>query len=599
MRRHIVAHCLGGATLVAVACLAAGLKPSTAVGATDTQFMLFNQTPAGSYQVRRNGGPAATRIAAPSGLLVHSSPADPLDRFEFLLGGLSPVSPSRPTGVVATGDQGGCVRVSWTPPASAEYVSDYSLLWGSPGGALSDSVRIDGIDIAKGAAWVASHCGFASGTYAFALRAHNAFDRWSPVSVSSVATIGNQDTQGPAPPTNLRVIESSFGCAALTWTRSSDVTVVGYRVYFGARRRTQAAYTDSLDAGNAAAANRCNLAEGDYYFSVRAYTESGVTSAYSQEVHLAARGVDVAAPTITQRVPAPGATNVARNTSVFFVATDDKTGVDTGSIEVTVNGSPQGVETSPAVDGIAVQCDPPGDLPANTDITVEVTMADRATPANTTTRTWSFRTGSSSVTDTDPPTITAVSPAEDAEGVASRPTIEVRVRDSGLGLDFASLSLEVDGDAVAFTLEGTPADAYLRYRPDTPWPAMATIDVHVEACDRAATPNCASLDYRFTVGAATAVAEGSGAIVPDGYWADDPARPLEIRNLPRQWVVRIFDASGASVRRHESTADGATWTWNFRNDDGGRVAPALYLVRVTDANGAVQRSGRFLVQSLQ
>jgi hypothetical protein len=61
--------------------------------------------------------------------------------------------------------------------------------------------------------------------------------------------------------------------------------------------------------------------------------------------------------------------------------------------------------------------------------------------------------------------------------------------------------------------------------------------------------------------------------------------------------VRIFDTSGATVRRHENQAIGATWWWDFRNDGGQRVAPALYLVRITDAAGAVQRSGRFLVQS--
>ena len=58
-------------------------------------------------------------------------------------------------------------------------------------------------------------------------------------------------------------------------------------------------------------------------------------------------------------------------------------------------------------------------------------------------------------------------------------------------------------------------------------------------------------------------------------------------------------ASGLSVRRHQNDADGATWTWNFTNDEGQRVAPALYLVRVTDGSGTVKTTGRFLVQSQQ
>jgi hypothetical protein len=106
-----------------------------------------------------------------------------------------------------------------------------------------------------------------------------------------------------------------------------------------------------------------------------------------------------------------------------------------------------------------------------------------------------------------------------------------------------------------------------------------------------------SLDYRFTVASANAALTGKGAIVPDGFWANDPSRQLEIRNLPSRWTVRIFDTAGSSVRRHENHEEGATWTWNFTNDNGQRVAPALYLVRVTDSSGAVQRRGRFLVQS--
>jgi hypothetical protein len=91
--------------------------------------------------------------------------------------------------------------------------------------------------------------------------------------------------------------------------------------------------------------------------------------------------------------------------------------------------------------------------------------------------------------------------------------------------------------------------------------------------------------------------EGQGAIVPDGYWANDPARELEVRDLPGNWCVRIFDTSGSAVRFYRNPVEGTTWLWNFRNDNGELVAPALYLVRVTDPSGTVQRSGRFLVQS--
>jgi hypothetical protein len=582
-------------SLLAQSAAAAAGRPAQSLAASPTRIMLFNQTPAGSYDVRRNGASAGTAVASPSGGVVYDTGANPGDRYEFLMDGLDPVTPARPQGVVATGSNEGCVTVRWTPPVSTDYVSDYSLLWGPSAGALTDSVRIDGVDIAKGVTWAAGHCGFPSGTYAFALRARNAFDRWSPLSAVSTTTIGNQDTQGPLPPTSVKVTEASFGCAAVTWTRSSDATVTGYRVFFGRRPRSQAAYTDSIDVGDAASASRCGLAEGNYYVAVRAYTPMGLMSAYSKEVLLSARGMDTAAPSIAQRTPAAGATGVARNATVYFVATDDKTGVDASSISVTVNGIERDFATSSTQGGLAVQCAPAGDLPANTDIEVEVTLADLAEPVNSATRTWTFRTGSSNVSDTEAPVIGATSPASGAEGVDPRPTIEVRIRDAGLGADLASLVMQINGDDVPFTIEGTPGDAHLRYRPASAFAPQSRVDVHVEACDAAA--RCAELDYHFTVGAAVASVEGRGAIVPDGYWAGDPSRPLEIRNLPQDWCVRIFDTSGHTVRRHVNAAEDATWTWNFENDMGARVAPALYLVRVTDGGGTVQRSGRFLVQS--
>jgi hypothetical protein len=594
MRRRSVALSFA-CSLLAQAASGADVRPVQPVAAGTTRIMLFNLTPAGSYDVRRNGASHGVVVASPTGGVVYDAATTAGDRFEFVMDGLDPVTPARPQGVVAAGNSEGCVALRWTPPAPADYVSDYSLLWGRTAGAYTDSVRIDGVDIAKGVTWMAGHCGFPSGTYAFALRARNAFDRWSTLSAASIATIGNEDTQGPLPPTGVQVREASFGCASVTWTRSGDATVAGYRVFFGSRPRAQAAYTDSIDAGDAASANRCGLPEGNYYFAVRAYTSMGLVSAYSKEVLLSARGVDEQAPTVSQRTPAAGATGVARNATVYFVVTDDRTGVDASSITVTVNGVERSIVTSATTGGLAVQSAPAGDLPANSDIDVVVDVSDRADPANSATRTWTFRTGSSNVNDTEAPVIAAPSPAPGEEGVDTRPTIEVRIRDTGLGADLASLVMQVNGEDVEFTIEGTPGDARIRHRPAAAFPARSRVDVHVEACD--AADQCAVLDYHFTVGAAVASVEGRGAIVPDGFWAGDPSRPMEIRNLPRDWTVRIFDTAGHTVRRHVNTVADATWTWNFENEMGVRVAPALYLVRVTDGGGTLQRSGRFLVQS--
>jgi hypothetical protein len=583
------------ATIVAGAVLV--VTPHARALAANTQILLFNQTPTAGYSVRKNNVATGTVVATPSGVLAYETNATSGDLFSFILSGITPVTPAAPGGLVATGNSQGCVSVSWNPPAAADYVTGYSLLWKTGSGAYADSVSISGADIARGIKWVAGHCGFATGTYTFALRAHNAFDRWSALSSASAAAIGNQDTQGPVPPTNIKVTESSFGCATVTWTKSSDPSVSDYRVFFGTHPRTQAAYTDSIEAGNAGSAQRCGLAAGNYYFAVRAYTGTGASSPYSKEVALSARGADTAAPSIAQRAPGPGATGVALNASIYFVATDDKTGVDAQSISVKLNGASCPFTTSPASGGLAVQCNPTSNFAPDSDVQVALSVSDLAAPANVAERTYSFHTGTSATVDNDPPATAAASPAANATGVDPAAAIDVQLDDPGTGVDFSSVTLQVNGSVVAFSVSGDPAHAHIRYQPAHPFASESTVQVHVDACDRAQPPHCTSLDYRFTVGSATAALAGKGAIVPDGFWAHDPSRQLEVRSLPSRWTVRIFDTAGAPVRRHENHEEGATWTWNFLNDSGRRVAPALYLVRVTDASGAVQRSGRFLVQS--
>lgn len=604
----MVRHAFSIVLVTALVCVSVGAraagKPSASAArsqatAGNAQFLIFDLAPAGNYEIRKNGSMVGSQVASPATSITLSDQTRIADRYEFTLTGIQPVTPTTPAGFVALGGTDGCVVLRWNTAAAAEYVTDYALRWGRNPGVYTDSLIIDRLDIVRnGSLSTHTRCGMPSGTFHFVLRAHNSFDLWSGLSTVSTTTITNENTVGPLPPTNVRATEPSLGCAQVTWNKVGDPTVTGYRVYFGAKRRSQAAYTDSIDAGNAATVSRCGFAAGTYYFSVRSYTAAGLFSGYSSEVSLTAQGIDTAAPSISQRAPAAGATGVPLNANIFFVLTDDKTGINTATLQVRVNGQPLAPSLTAAPNGYAVQCDPAADFAANSDVLVDLVVSDRATPANTMTRNWTFHTGSAAANDVAPPTLQVVSPSSGATGVASRPTISVAIADAGLGIDFGSLEMRVNGALVVVTVDGTPASAEASYRPDVGFPAGAEVTVEVQACDRASVANCATpVEFSFVVG--TDLSATAAAIVPDGFWANDPQRPLEVRNLPRTWTVRIFDATGATVRRFINNADGYTWQWDFTNDGGTKVAPALYLVRVTDGAGAVQSAGRFLVQSEQ
>ncbi|HEX5133264.1 MAG TPA: Ig-like domain-containing protein [Candidatus Krumholzibacteria bacterium] len=570
--------------------------------ATSTRILLFNVPPAASYDVRQNGTSVASLNAGPAGSVSFDGSTSPGDAIAFLLTGIDPVTPSAPGGFVATGSTDGCVQLTWNTPVNTEYVTDFSLLWGPSAGVYTDSLHVDHLEIVhNGAVSFSTQCGFANGTYVFALRAHNSFDLWSGLSAASTTTISNENTQGPPPPANVAVAENPAGCAHVTWTSSSDPSVVGYRVYRGTRPRAQGAYVDSTDVGLANSVSFCELAAGTYYLAVRARTTIGVMSGYSKEVSLNLVGPDVTPPVISQLSPPDGTTGVARNTTVFFVVSDARSGVDASSIDVRLNGQPCDVTHTaiPGGTGYAVQCSPSGELAANTLYQVTVSASDNADPENMATAASSFTTGANSVNDIDPPVFSGATPSNGAVEVLGTTPVEVTISDSGLGVDFQSIVMTIDGAPVGVEVSGTPASARISHQPAAPFAGGRTIRVTVEGCDRAGTPNCAvPLSFEFTVASPLAAVAAPGAIVPNGFWANDPARPMEIRDLPPAWDVRIFDAAGTPVRRFQNKQGSAyTWTWDFRNDGGQRVAPALYLVRVTDGAGSVREAGRFLVQA--
>jgi hypothetical protein len=566
---------------------------------------LFNMRSGGVYAVRKNGADLTTAGSGPSGVISFGDDVNPGDSFEVLWTQDNPVDPPTPTGLQAAGNDQGCAVLSWNTPDPSYYVYEYVLAWGPSPGSLTDSATVSGSYVSSQAGLSTyTHCGLAAGHYCFVLRAHNSYDRWSGYSAEACTDVTDGDPQGLPAPGNVAVDESDFGCATITWDAVGDPTVAGYVVYYGDRSVAgggAAAYDDSLDAGDNTGVEICGFVAGTWYFAVKSYSGAPEYSSYSTERSLSMSGMDVTAPGVSGQTPEDGAIDVPTNASVMFLVSDAQTGVDEGSVTISINGAAVADVNAVGDPGVyAIVGRPATHFDPNATVTVEVTVSDRATPANQATASWSFQTASGQVTDPDAPVITASSPANGAGRVEPDSEIRVEVTDAGLGVDLASVEFYVNGASVEFSVEGSPSNLTLVYANEDGFSAGEEVSVRVVACDLASPANCSELsDYVFTVKSdfAGVPEDGMGAIVPNGFWANDPTRPLEIRDMPANWTVRIFDTAGRQVRSYTNhDADGLDWLWDFNNDHGQRVARSMYLVRVTDTDGNVRQSGRFLVQ---
>jgi hypothetical protein len=581
-------------------------KPKGVANSGPTRAFMFGMQAAGSYSVIKNGSDLTEVVVGPSRVLSFSDDVSSGDIYQIMLTGENPVPPSDPTGFAVSGGDDGCATLAWDTPDPGEYVFEYEVAWGQSPGQLTESMTVSVSSVvSQGGTSSFHHCGLPDGTYCYAIRAHNGFDLWSGNSEVSCADVSNGNTQGPPPPQGVAVDESSFGCADVTWNAVSDPSVSGYVVYYADQPVVGGqgnAWDDSVDAGDQTGVEICGFSAGTWYFAVKAYTGGGVYSAYSAEKSITMTGVDQTAPSVVDMSPADGATGVATNSSVTFVVRDAQSGVDVNSITVTFNGDQQGrFSTLGPSSEIMVVAGLDEDFSENSTVTVQVTVSDLASPPNEGSASWSFETGAEAIQDGEAPVFADLFPEDGSNRAESNTEIRVRVTDAGLGVDIGVLEFYVNDSPVTFDWEGDANDLTLIYANEDGFSAGEQVSVRVEACDLASPANCATLsDYSFTVKSSFAnLSQGDmGEIVPNGFWADDPGRPLEVRDMPVMWTVRIFDTAGREVRTYTNDqGDGQDWLWDFQNDHGQRVARAMYLVRVTDADGNVRQSGRFLVQT--
>ena len=162
-----------------------------------TTFLLFNTTPGGTYQVQKNSSQLATLTASFSGVLRLFDSVTPGDQFLFIPDGVNLQPPLPPQGVSLAETSPGCVTVSWqanSEPDIAGYVIYYDTM--SVDG-VTKLTYSDSLDV--GNATSRQLCGFADGTYYFAVKAYNLFGLKSGYSQeeSIDLVLPNQDVTPP------------------------------------------------------------------------------------------------------------------------------------------------------------------------------------------------------------------------------------------------------------------------------------------------------------------------------------------------------------------------------------------------------------------
>jgi hypothetical protein len=285
---------------------------------------------------------------------------------------------------------------------------------------------------------------------------------------------------------------------ALGWDASTDPTVTGYNVYYGASSRN---YTNVLAVGNTTSTMVSNLVTGvTYYFAATTYTADGLESDYSVEASIGIASANNP-PTLdplpdfiiqqdagVQVVPLTGITSGAANENQTL-------NISAFSSNPGLIPSPQVAYTSPDTNGTLTFSSLPGSF-GSTIITVMVD--DGAAVSNTVIR--SFMVTVSPVEN--PPTIDLLNDLVIAEnaglqsvnlsGITSgstngTPTLSVTAVSSNPAL-IATPSINYTSPAAAGTLAFTPATN-----------AVGAAKITVTVTDDQPTNNVTSVSFNVTV----------------------------------------------------------------------------------------------------
>ncbi len=179
--------------------------------------------------------------------------------------------------------------------------------------------------------------------------------------------------------------------------------------------------------------------------SLQDVSGNATTGSYTFFIH-----TDILAPTIADRYPAPGSTDVPTATIMTFALNDAETGVSINSLRVTVNANGNTkayVLTSgnTTIHSYGITVDPAADLYYGDIVTLDITATDISGNILTTGYTFFVHM------DTTKPSISDISPASGSVDIPTNCVMTFTLSDSETGVSIDSLSVTVHADEETVT----------------------------------------------------------------------------------------------------------------------------------------------------
>lgn len=260
---------------------------------------------------------------------------------------------------------------------------------------------------------------------------------------------------------------------------------------------------------------------------------------------------------------------------------DDGAGVDPDSVAMWINGDAVAAEATTE----SVQYTAKGLVYG--DYNVRLVVADML--GNTADETWSF-----SVDDATPPTVTVVSPKQDAV-VGVRPVIKISYADEGSGVDLTSISVKVDDKAVVATTMA-PAKANVVSAGEASYEVRLGYGSHtltVVVKDVAGNESTAEVTF---------IVEGDALSLAKAHNYPNPVRGSGTTitfglSQESDITIRIYDFTAtlvATVAEDEMTAadEKVEFAWDGTTDggDGNQLANGVYFCQILAKTGSETKS---------